>query len=82
MGVKVRPVVIDERALLTVAASLTDDAVKVQLEKHLPPHVPALKSWLVDALKVQPADRYSAKCLKDRHSHFLRPSRLRDPVVT
>ncbi len=33
MGVTVRPVVIDERALLRVAKRLTDDAVREQLDK-------------------------------------------------
>ena len=66
-GIRVRPVVVDELALLNAAASLTDNKVKELLEKHL--HLP-LRSWLLDALKVEPAERWSAKLLLSSHSLF------------
>ena len=69
LGIRVRPVVVDEVALLNAAASLTDNKVKELLE-NLPPHLP-LRSWLLDALKVEPAVRWSAKRLLSGHSLFL-----------
>ncbi len=74
-----RPVVIDERALLSVATFLTDDKVNAMLEENLPKHLPPLKSWLLDALKVRPEHRWSAQRLIKGHSLFLETQATQRP---
>jgi hypothetical protein len=65
-----QPISSDED-ILAALATLTDEAVQENIENTFKDsEFASIRLWLIDALKVDPADRPSAKKMRERHGPF------------